>query len=301
MMRKHTLEYDDVMNKQRQEIYSFRNETLRAEDIEPLAIEVLESVCMIGAERFFQSRSEEGGWDPEGYRQWLMHLFPVTFDPQEFDQEYLDVEQIETIASKKVIQTFKDKLTRENLKVPAQLAAEGEPSKPAHGAVRNLMIRRLDQMWQEHLLRMDHLRSDVTLRAVGQRDPLTEFKHEAFAMFDELGRNLRTEIAAPSSALRSSLRSRRCSSFWLTPASAWKPIGLSLPICNNSNSSNNPMLATSKNSRITIQRMMNPLSPLMPDHASVATISATVAVVRNTRSAVNRPKFSTKTSRSCSN
>ena len=57
------------------------------------------------------------------------------------------------------------------------------------------MIRKLDQMWQEHLLRMDHLRSDVTLRAVGQRDPLTEFKHEAFALFDELGRNLRTEIA----------------------------------------------------------------------------------------------------------
>ena len=119
MMRKHTLEYDDVMNKQRQEIYAFRNETLRVEDIEPLAIDVLESVCMLGAERFFQSRSEEGGWDPEGYRQWLMHLFPVTFEPQEFDQEHMDVEQIETIASEKVIQTFKEKLKRENLKVPA--------------------------------------------------------------------------------------------------------------------------------------------------------------------------------------
>lgn len=194
-MRKHTLEYDDVMNKQRKEIYSFRNETLRNPDIEPLAIEVLESVCMLGAERFFQSRSDEGGWDPEGYRQWLMHLFPVTFEPKEFDQDYIEVDQIVEIASNKVVDTFKEKLKRENLKVPAHLIADGEHPKPAHNAVRSLMIRKLDQMWQEHLLHMDHLRSDVTLRAVGQRDPLTEFKHEAFALFDELGRNLRTEIA----------------------------------------------------------------------------------------------------------
>lgn len=195
MMRKHTLEYDDVMNKQRKEIYSFRNEVIQIDDIEPVAIEVIESVCKLGAERFMQNRSEEGAWDPEGYRQWLMHLFPVTFEPQEFDQDYLDVEQIEILAAEKVIQAFKDKLKRENLKVSAQLIATGEPPQPAHNAVRNLMIRKTDQMWQEHLLRMDHLRADVTLRAVGQRDPLTEFKHEAFALFDELSRNLRTEIA----------------------------------------------------------------------------------------------------------
>ena len=124
-----------------------------------------------------------------------MHVFPVTFEQGEFDQEHLDVEQLEAMASEKVIQTFKDKLQRENAKVPVPLMAGQEPPKPAQNAVRNLMIRKLDQLWQEHLLRMDHLRSDVTLRAVGQRDPLTEFKHEAFAMFDELSRNLRTEIA----------------------------------------------------------------------------------------------------------
>lgn len=194
-MRKHTLEYDDVMNKQRQEIYAFRNEILQVEDIEPVAIHIIESVCLLGAERFMQNRSEEGAWDPEGCRQWLMHLFPVTFELQEFDQDLLELEQVEAIATEKVIQAFKDKLERENSKVPTHLFAEGEPSQPAHRAVRNLMIRKTDQLWQEHLLRMDHLRSDVTLRAVGQRDPLTEFKYEAFALFDELSRNLRTEIA----------------------------------------------------------------------------------------------------------
>lgn len=194
-MRKHTLEYDDVMNKQRKEIYAFRNEILHVKDIEPVAVEVIESVCALGADRFMQTRAEEGGWNPEGYRQWLMHLFPVTFDAHEFDQEHLDVEQLEAIASERVVQAFRDKLVRENQKVPAHLIAEGEPPQPAHNAVRSLMARKTDQLWQEHLLRMDHLRSDVTLRAVGQRDPLTEFKHEAFTLFDELSSHLRTEIA----------------------------------------------------------------------------------------------------------
>jgi preprotein translocase subunit SecA len=195
MMRKHTLEYDDVMNKQRQEIYAFRNDILQVEDVEPIAIEVLESVCAIGIEKFLKNRSGEKGWDPEGFRQWLLHLFPVTFEQHEFDQDYLDIEQVEGIAAEKIVQAFKEKLMRENLKVPPHLILEGEPPRPAHNAVRSLMTRKLDQMWQEHLLRMDHLRADVTLRVVGQRDPLTEFKHEAFALFDELSRHLRTEIA----------------------------------------------------------------------------------------------------------
>lgn len=195
LMRKHTLEYDDVMNKQRQAIYGFRNEILQVEDIEPVAIEVIESVCQIGAEKFFQNRSEEGGWDPEGYRQWLLHLFPVSFEEGEFDQEHLELDEIVALASNKIVEAFKEKLTRENGKVPQELIAQGEPPQPAHGAVRNLMIRKLDQLWQEHLLHMDHLRADVNLRAVGQRDPLTEFKHEAFALFDELSRQMRTEMA----------------------------------------------------------------------------------------------------------
>ena len=194
MMRKHTLEYDDVMNKQRQEIYAFRNDILQSDDIEPLAVELLESVCGIGADQFLRGQGNENGWDPEGYRQWLMQLFPVTFDQKDFDQEHLDADQLALFAAEKVVKSFQEKLIRENQKVPPHLIAQGEPPQPAHQAVRTLMTRKLDQLWQEHLLTMDHLRSDVTLRAVGQRDPLTEFKHEAFALFDELGRTLKTEM-----------------------------------------------------------------------------------------------------------
>lgn len=195
MMRKNTLEYDDVMNKQRQAIYSLRNEIMHIEDIEPVAIEMLQDVVAIGVEKYFQNRGDEEGWNPEGYRQWLMQLFPVTFELHEFDQDYLDVEQIEEISSDKIVKAFKEKMGREKIKIPAHVMVEADIGHPVHGAIRNLMLRKLDHMWQEHLLHMDHLRADVNLRAVGQRDPLTEFKHEAFALFDELSRQLRIEVA----------------------------------------------------------------------------------------------------------
>lgn len=194
-MRKNTLEYDDVMNKQRQAIYSLRNEIMHIKDIEPVAIEMLQDVVAIGAEKYFQNRGGEEGWNPEGYRQWLMHLFPVTFELQEFDQDYLDIEQIEELTSNKIVKAFKEKMSREKVKIPTHVIVDADLDHPVDGAIRNLMLRKLDHMWQEHLLHMDHLRADVNLRAVGQRDPLTEFKHEAFALFDELSRQLRIEVA----------------------------------------------------------------------------------------------------------
>lgn len=195
MMRKHTLEYDDVMNKQRKEIYAFRHDVLHNPQIASLAVELIDSACAIGARQFLQSRAVEGGWNVEGYCQWLMALFPVTFDIHEFDQEHVDVEQIEAAAAEKVIQAFKEKLIRENQKLPREFLPKNEEELPAQRAVRNLILRKTDHLWQEHLLHMDHLRADVSLRAVGQRDPLMEFKHEAFALFDTLSQTLRTEIA----------------------------------------------------------------------------------------------------------
>lgn len=195
-IRKHTLEYDDVMNKQRQEIYSFRNEILHIDDIESLAIQVLEEVCEANAEFFFKSRAEEGGWDPEGYRQWLITHFPVSFPPGAFDDEYANVSDLEKKASEQVIHAFKEKMSRENAKVKLNPLPDGKmPPPPAQEAIRNLMIRKNDQLWQEHLLAMDHLRADVNLRSFGQRDPLTEFKHESFVLFEDFSLRLRNEIA----------------------------------------------------------------------------------------------------------
>ncbi len=201
MVRKHTLEYDDVMNKQREEIYSFRNDVLHTEDTLPLAREILEGVCCQMSQKFCSSRSVEGGWDPEGYRQWLMMHFPVTFAKEEFDSDYLSLEDIEKIAREKVFYAFEQKIQHEtDVIYQAQQTLpphvpKMEPVKILQEVVRNLLVRNIDKHWQEHLLHIDHLRTEVHLRTVGQKDPLLEFKHEAFALFDAFSSHIKLEIA----------------------------------------------------------------------------------------------------------
>lgn len=186
--RKHTLEYDDVMNKQRQEIYAFRNDLLHTDNILSLAHEVIEAVCLSGADEFLQGR---GSWNPEAYREWLINRFPVSFPSGIFDDGRLKTDEIIQKATAAVLQSFDEKIKRENSKFTP---VDGAPT-PTNEAIRNLMLRKIDQKWQLHLLSMDHLRADVNLRSIGQRDPLTEFKHEAFRLFDEFGDSIRSDIA----------------------------------------------------------------------------------------------------------
>lgn len=192
-MRKHTLEYDDVMNKQRQEVYAFRNDILHTETPLTLANEVLRQVCAHAADKYFQNRGTEGQWDPDGFRNFLMQNLPVTFAEDTFQNDRLDASDCERIALEAIVKAFSEKIAREHTKLPTPVR-QGM-SDPIAGIVREIMIRKNDQLWQEHLLAMDHLRSEVNLRALGQRDPLLEFKHEAFATFDAFNRQLYTEIA----------------------------------------------------------------------------------------------------------
>lgn len=200
-MRKHTLEYDDVMNKQRGEIYTFRNDVLHHENPLQLAEEVLESLCMQKAQKFFVSKSTPGGWNPEGFRQWLMLHFPVTFEADEFDNDYLQLQEIEDKAAHKVVKALRDKIIHERNVIDGvqrntpQLAQKLNPAEILNEVVRNILIRSVDRKWQEHLLHIDYLRTEVNLRVVGQKDPLQEFKHEAFLLFDRLSEKLKSEIA----------------------------------------------------------------------------------------------------------
>lgn len=193
-IRKYTLEYDDVMNKQRQEIYSFRNEILHSTDLLPNAKDLLVQVCEMLSGEYFQSRGITGGWNPEGYRQQLMSLFPVSFDKGYFDNDHYTVEQIEQMAIDKVIEAFEHKFAAEVAKAK-QVSPDWNAEGVSQDAIRSTMIHKVDELWQEHLLTMDHLRAEVSLRTVAQRDPLLEFKHEAFQLFHELTKRLHLETA----------------------------------------------------------------------------------------------------------
>lgn len=202
MMRKHTLEYDDVMNKQREEIYSFRNEVLHIEDTLILAREILDGICTQMSHQFFTSRNTEGGWNPEGYRNWLLTHFPLSFEAKEFDDDYLKLEDIEQLATGKVVSAFNLKISVEAEKIaqaqsrfPIQSEPSMSPDEILREVVRSLLIRNIDRLWQEHLLHIDHLRTEVNIRSVGQKDPLLEFKHEAFGLFNSLTLRIKEEIA----------------------------------------------------------------------------------------------------------
>jgi len=196
-IRKNTLQYDDVMNKQRQEIYSFRNNIMHTDDIYPIVEDLLETLCSINADNYFTNKSANSDCDAEGYIRWLTANFPIAIAKERFDNESLEIEDIEKIASEYVIKAFKDKVSYENQKTREFLKQNDarQPQDLAAEAIRNMIIRRIDQLWQEHLLTMDHLRSEVHLHAIAQKDPLMEFKHEAFNLFDRLTHTLRSDIA----------------------------------------------------------------------------------------------------------
>lgn len=191
-IRKHTLEYDDVMNKQRAEIYSFRNEVLQTENPMGLAHDILEDICVQMRQR-----------DLPGYRQWLLEHFPVTFEADVFENEYTDPLELEKMVVEKVLQAFMQKIALEAdkiIKAQEMMSASSpqqfkDPQDILRDVVRNVLVRNIDKLWQEHLLNIDHLRTEVSLRAIGQKDPLLEFKHEAFALFDTLSLRMKTEIA----------------------------------------------------------------------------------------------------------
>lgn len=193
-MRKHTLEYDDVMNRQRQEIYQFRNEILSTPDIVQLGSELLQASAFKAAEEHLSHPGDER-WQPEAFRQFLLHHFPISFEEGYFDEPQMDLEPLAERASLPITKLFLQKCERDVAKIRAENLGDGDPQAILSHVLRRLMLRKVDRYWQEHLLAMDHLRADMNLRAIGQRDPLMEFKHEAFRLFEELSTFLRTEIA----------------------------------------------------------------------------------------------------------
>lgn len=197
-IRKHTLEYDDVMNKQRKEVYAFRNQILHSDDPFRIAFEVLEGVCYQLVDQYYHVKDADGNWDKQGLREALMIHFPITISEDFFDDDYTTIEKLEEMLVLRIRRTFRAKLEHEAQLIAAiQKVAERDvdPVAVLTDIIRNILLSRVDKQWQEHLLAIDNLRSEVNMRVVGQKDPLLEFKHEAFELFDNLNKDLRVQIA----------------------------------------------------------------------------------------------------------
>jgi preprotein translocase subunit SecA len=197
-IRKRTLEYDDVMNKQREVIYGFRNEIINSDDVRDRLMDIIEEVVILKVEEFTSAETDVAEWRLRQLSDWVNLNFPLGMPEAEIvkaaqsgKEKPVDGSVFEGLSEAQfaVCNFISDAIRRAyELKVSFE-----EPDKLAT-VERYTILSAIDKLWQEHLYEMDSLRHSIGLRAHGQRDPLLEYKAEAFKIFDELMVNVKTEI-----------------------------------------------------------------------------------------------------------
>jgi preprotein translocase, SecA subunit len=180
MIRRRTLEFDDVMNQQREVIYGYRNEVMDTEDPRAMIYEVIDEVLPKKIAEYLEA-GEGNEPDTAGLLNWLNTTFPLALSPERAAFETRDLEG----NTKFLIETIKHAYE--------QKAAIEEPG-ALKGLERYIILNAIDRLWQEHLYAMDGLREAVSLRAFGQKDPLVEYKNDGYAMFVELMENIKLEV-----------------------------------------------------------------------------------------------------------
>lgn len=190
-IRKHTLEYDDVMNKQRQAIYGFRNDIMHTKDLFGLVHEIIASVAEVVA-CVVLDKDRPYGTIFRKVEEWMNYSFPIILDLE--DLRKLDYSAMSEDIAKKLIHCFEDKFRLIMQALEEKVESNSDVRAICRDILRSVMISHIDAQWQIHLMDMDLLRAEVGLRTVGQKDPLVEFKYESFLLFEGLVRDIRIAI-----------------------------------------------------------------------------------------------------------
>ncbi len=169
-IRKHLLEYDDVNNKQRNEIYALRRDLLAGkEQIEYILGRAREILDVLVADYLAVHKSPEE-WEVEPFRAQLLNFYGTDPAREGIDIRQLALDEVADSVWEKLDARYAEK----EAKVGAELMRQYE---------RHILLQIIDSSWKDHLLAMDHLKEGIGLRAYGQRDPLVEYKRESFDMF----------------------------------------------------------------------------------------------------------------------
>lgn len=179
-IRKRTLEYDDVMNKQREVVYAFRNEIITAspEQVRERILDIVNDLVLTQCEKYL---SEKKASRPGELVEWVHANFPVAIRPDAIAPLAGNPEKAGELVFAEIESAYAEKCSFEN-----------QEMLPA--VERMIVLHSIDTLWQGFLRAMDELRHGVGLRAYGQRDPLVEYKREAFGMFEELMANIKMKI-----------------------------------------------------------------------------------------------------------
>jgi len=181
--RKHVVEYDDVMNKQRQIVYEERRKVLEGADARTNILEYVKEIVDKAIEVHCESRHPEN-WDMEGLVKYLSAYLPIAPGDQIPDEV---VERGREALAEHLNASAADAYDKQVEVIGADLMPLVE---------KDVMLRTIDWQWMEYLTQMEHFREGVGLRAYGQRDPLVEYKNEALEMFNELRDRIQGSIVA---------------------------------------------------------------------------------------------------------
>jgi preprotein translocase subunit SecA len=169
--RKHLLEYDDVMNKQRQAVYGMRRQLLEGVDQKGRVLEMTKGVVGGIVDKRCPNEAHPETYDMAGLQTDMLTQFGVRINPA--DLAAMKGDQIDVELYERATAAYQAK---EDL-VGASLLREAE---------RNIMLHVIDDQWKDHLLSMDHLKEGIGLRGYGQKDPLVEYKKESYTLFQDM-------------------------------------------------------------------------------------------------------------------
>jgi preprotein translocase subunit SecA len=177
-IRKNLLRFDDVMNDQRKIIYEQRTEIIKSKDSHGFLNNTTEELAKKVVLTFMPTGSYREDWDIENLSVELHRVFSIKFDYSLVSKNDVMEEEI----TKAVIQMAHDIYKSKE---------EAYSSELMHNAVKYILLTNLDQVWKDHLYSLDHLRQGISLRAYAQKDPLSEYKREAFNLFEQMLNNLK--------------------------------------------------------------------------------------------------------------
>ncbi|HET9834040.1 MAG TPA: SEC-C metal-binding domain-containing protein, partial [Vicinamibacterales bacterium] len=183
-VRKHLLEYDDVMNKQRENIYALRRQILDGQikfedeeggeevvDTREYVMELAEGVVDTLIETYAAREADYEAWDLAALKREAENTFAVETDDLDFSDRTSD--EIRELIWQRVSKSYEEK----EAIVPAEVLRRVE---------RDVMLQIVDTQWKDHLYSLDHLKEGIGLRGYGQRDPLVEYKKESFELFQDM-------------------------------------------------------------------------------------------------------------------
>jgi preprotein translocase subunit SecA len=181
LIRKRVLEYDDVMNQQREIVYQYRDRVLEGQDMGDTSREQVAAVIERLVDEYTPGDYVEE-WDLEGLWVQLDQIFHVDFAVEELDKEGLDREHLKSLLVEDALKLYDER--EQELGDELMRALE-----------RFLLMQIIDQKWREHLHEMDYLREGIHLRGFAQIDPLVAYKNEGFNLFQDLMNGIWSDFA----------------------------------------------------------------------------------------------------------